>query len=65
MNRNFFAHPYTFLATYLNLSAEMWRFIFLNLNLLQIMAICFQKIIEFVIKIFQMKEGFEVKDRAL
>jgi hypothetical protein len=65
MNRIFFAHPYTFLATYLNLSAEMWRFIFLNLNLLQIMAICFQKIIEFVIKIFQMKEGFEVKDRAL
>jgi hypothetical protein len=29
------------------------------------MAICFQKIIEFVTKIFQMKEGFEVKDWGL
>jgi hypothetical protein len=30
------------------------------------MAICFQKIIEFVTQIFQMKEeGFEVKDWGL
>lgn len=29
------------------------------------MAICFQKMIEFVTKIFQMKEGCEVKDQGL